>query len=211
MWEHDAERAHLALDRYLRGGRVRAIALDLGVSESTARRWIKATLGGLAAEERAARVEQLQSAIESQRALASEAWDGYERERKLDEALLRGELDFVRRRMLRRAPQTLHNPPDESVTALAEGDCPPVAEEVYERPRRANQAPAYLRLALAAQREMARLQHLYDRLETPQTHVTFEIIRKAEEAGNASPASPASDELSLARDNGATDESEAPR
>ncbi|HEY7851063.1 MAG TPA: hypothetical protein VIC27_13410, partial [Ktedonobacterales bacterium] len=43
--------------------------------------------------------------------------------------------------------------------------CPPMALEEYERPRRSAQGARYLAVALAAQREVARLQGLYARLE----------------------------------------------
>ena len=49
-------------------------------------------------------VAQLIRAIESQRAIAQAAWEAYERERVVEDAILRGELDRVRRRAIR-APQ----------------------------------------------------------------------------------------------------------
>ncbi|HEY7851064.1 MAG TPA: transposase [Ktedonobacterales bacterium] len=95
------ERAQRAVTIYLQGRRVAEVAAELEVSETTVRRWVRQALATLAADERAARATQLQRAIESQRAVAGAAWEAYERERQLDEALLRGELDHVRRRAIR--------------------------------------------------------------------------------------------------------------
>ncbi|HET9110537.1 MAG TPA: helix-turn-helix domain-containing protein, partial [Ktedonobacterales bacterium] len=95
------ERGRHAVALYLQGRRVAEVAAALEVSETTVRRWARRALTSLAADERAERATQLQRAIESQRAVASAAWEAYERERQLDEALLRGELDHVRRRAIR--------------------------------------------------------------------------------------------------------------
>ena len=127
------ERAQRALTRYLQGQRVAEVAAELAVSETTARRWIRQALTSLAADERAEQATQLQRAIESQRAVASAAWEAYERERQLDEALLRGELDTVRRRAMRgrRLPATTGGGADD--------DCPPIAIEEYQRPKRSEE------------------------------------------------------------------------
>lgn len=179
------ERARRAVTRYLQGQRVVEVAAELAVSETTARRWIRQALATLATDERAAQATQLQRAIESQRAVASAAWDAYERERQLDEALLRGELDSVRRRAIR-GPR-LPNPRGDM--AGDDGDCPPVAVEEYQRPRRSTQGARYLAVALAAQREVARLQGLYARLEQPERAVSITISRRPEGLEHAAPAS----------------------
>ena len=95
------ERARRAVTLYLQGRRVAEIAAELAVSETTVRRWTRRTLATLAGDELAVRATQLAAAIEGQRAVAAAAWEAYERERQLDEALLRGELDHVRRRAIR--------------------------------------------------------------------------------------------------------------
>lgn len=168
------ERAQRALTRYLQGQRVAEVAAELAVSETTARRWIRQALATLAADERAEQATQLQRAIESQRAVASAAWEAYERERQLDEALLRGELDTVRRRAMRgrRLPATTGGGADD--------DCPPIAIEEYQRPKRSTQGARYLALALAAQREVARLHGLYARLEQPERAVSITISRRSD-------------------------------
>lgn len=176
------ERARRAVTRYLQGQQVAEVAAELAVSETTARRWIRQALATLAADERAEQATQLQRAIESQRAVASAAWEAYERERQLDEALLRGELDTVRRRAMRgrRLPA--------EAGGAADDDCPPIAIEEYQRPKRSTQGARYLALALAAQREVARLHGLYARLEQPERAVSITISRRPDGPENAAPA-----------------------
>ncbi|HEU0025533.1 MAG TPA: helix-turn-helix domain-containing protein [Ktedonobacterales bacterium] len=191
MLERDAERVERALALYLHGRPVAEIAAELAISPSTVRRWAREALRALADDDRAERAAQLQRAIESQRAVASAAWEAYERERALDEALLRGDLDRVRRRAIRgsrrakapRQPTTALEPPDE--------DCPPLAEEEYERPKRSTQGPRYLELALAAQREVARLQGLYRKLEASGSNVRLTLTRRPNGPENVPPAAPA--------------------
>lgn len=193
MLERDGERVERALTLYLHGRRVGEIATELAVSPSTVRRWTSEALRALADDDRAERAAQLQRAIESQHAVASAAWEAYERERALDEALLRGDLDRVRRRAVRggrrgkaaREPSAALEAPDE--------DCPPVAEEEYERPRRSTQGPRYLQLALAAQREVARLQGLYVKLEAGGSDVSVTVIRRPDGPENTPPGAPAPD------------------
>lgn len=170
------ERARLAVTRYLQGRRVTEVADSLAVSETTARRWIRRALAELAEDERAAQATQLQRAIEGQRAVASAAWEAYERERQLDEALLRGELDAVRRRAIRGPRRATGAQGDTS--GGDDGDCPPIAIEEYQRPKRSTQGARYLALALTAQREVARLQGLYARLEQPERAVSITISRR---------------------------------
>ena len=135
MWPRDQQRAAQALDRYLQGDRVTTIAADLHLSPSTVRRWINEQLGQIAQEENAARVEQLQAAIETQRATAREAWAAYHREQTRLESL--------------------------------------TPENALHRPY--NHAHTYLRLALIAQREVARLQGLYTRTDPPTDAISITI------------------------------------
>jgi hypothetical protein len=177
------ERARRAVTFYLQGRRVAEVAAELAVSETTVRRWTRQALATLAADERAERASQVQRAIESQRAVASAAWEAYERERELDEALLRGELDHVRRRAIRGPRRT-----DASASG-EESPCPPLAMEEYERPKRTAQGARYLAVALAAQREVARLQGLYARLEEADRAVHITISRRPDGPENRAPAS----------------------
>ena len=135
MWPRDQQRAAQALDRYLQGDRVTAIAADLHISPSTVRRWINDQLSQIAQEENTARVEQLQAAIETQRATAREAWAAYHREQARLESLT--------------PENALHRP--------------------YIH------AHTYLRLALIAQREVARLQGLYTRTDPPTDAISITI------------------------------------
>ena len=176
------ERAERATWLYLRGRRVAEVAAELAVSETTVRRWTRQALLNLAEEEREAQVTRLERAIESQRAVAAAAWEAYERERRLDEALLRGELDSVRRRAIRGRRQRTDPRDDADDT-----DCPPLAMEEYERPKRSAQGPRYLSVALAAQREVARLQGLYARLEQPDRAVRITISRRPDGSENHAP------------------------
>jgi hypothetical protein len=154
------------------------------------RRWMREALRALANDARAERAAQLQRAIESQRAVAGAAWEAYERERALDEALLRGDLDRVRRRSVRgvrHIPTAL----DAATADSAAGDGrPPLAEEEYERPRRSTQGPRYLELALSAQREVARLQGLYAKLEASDPELRITVTRRPDGPENIPPATP---------------------
>jgi hypothetical protein len=119
--------------------------------------------------------------------VAAAAWEAYERERQLDEALLRGELDHVRRRAIRgRRGQS-------GAASGDDADCPPLAMEEYERPKRTAQGARYLTVALAAQREVARLQGLYARLEQADRDVRISISRRPDGPENSAPP-PASEE-----------------
>lgn len=178
------ERARHAVALYLQGRRVAEVAAALEVSETTVRRWARRALASLATDERAERASQLQRAIESQRAVASAAWEAYERERELDEALLRGELDHVRRRAIRGHRTTSADTPRRT----SDDDCPPLAMEEYERPKRTTQGARYLTVALAAQREVARLQGLYARLEEAERDVRITISRRPDGPENRAPA-----------------------
>lgn len=188
------DRAQRAVMSYLQGQRVAEVADALAISETTARRWIRQALATMAAEERAEQATRLQRAIEGQRAVASAAWEAYERERQLDEALLRGELDSVRRRAIRGprrasgAPGRAQGRAQGDASGVDDGDCPPIAIEEYQRPKRSTQGARYLALALAAQREVARLQGLYVRLDQPERAVSVTITRRPDGPENAAPA-----------------------
>lgn len=175
----EGDRARRAVTLYLQGRRAGDVAAELGVSESTVRRWALRALDSLASDERMERAALLQRSIEAQRAVASAAWEAYERERQLDEALLRGELDHVRRRAIR-GPR--------AGGAHAEDDCTPLALEDYERPKRTTQGARYLTLALAAQREVARLQGLYARLEPTERDMRITISRRPDGPENSAPS-----------------------
>lgn len=180
------ERTQRAVTLYLQGRRAIEVAADLSVSETTVRRWVRRALESLAADERDERIALLQRAIESQRAVASAAWEAYERERQLDEAILRGELDHVRRRAIRGRRQPTA-PSDAAEATMRDDDCPPLAMEEYERPKRSAQGARYLAVALAAQREVARLQGLYARLETSERDVQITISRRPDGPENSAP------------------------
>jgi transposase-like protein len=193
MLERDKERVERALTLYLQGRRVGEIAAELAISPSTVRRWMREALRSLAEDARAERAAQLQRAIESQRAIASAAWEAYERELALDEALLRGDLDRVRRRSVRGARHAARER-SSALEAPADGDCPPLAEEEYERPKRSTQGPHYLELALKAQREIAHLQGLYTKLEVSASNMSISVIKRPDGPENIPPASPEGEE-----------------
>lgn len=159
---------------------------------------------------RAERAEHLLRAIESQRAIASAAWEAYEREGELERALLRGDLDRVRRRKLR-ARGPARQPTDAAAIrqlslglAAAAGDCrdgeasgsggvPHAAPtegtltEEYERPRHTSQGARYLAIALAAQREVSRLQGLYERVAQEPRPVHILVTRRPDGPENIPP------------------------
>ena len=249
-----AERADRAFALYCQGMRPAAIAVELGASVASVRRWLRASLRALADETRderrderrdeddapaegeasadptgqLAQVAQLVRAIESQRAIAHAAWDAYERERAVEDAILRGELDRVRRRAIRPATHDDATPgaasrrgpaapgrrprlgrgergvvpatPGEA-SGVGNGDSdggpmiPDAAEsagnivlEEYERPRHTSQGARYLAVALAAQREVARLQGLYERIERALPGVHIILSRRPDGPENAPPA-----------------------
>lgn len=177
-----------ALTLYCEGQRVSEIGAALGVSESTIRRWLKASLEALADETRARHAVQLARAVEAQRAIASAAWDAYRAEREVERALLQGELDRVRRRTVRATHAHRERETDAvSEVKSSEADEGTFVEE-YERPRHTSQGARYLGVALAAQREVARLQGLYERIgtEMPEVHIT--LSRRPDDAANVLPS-----------------------
>ncbi len=174
-----------ALALYCEGRRVAEIVAALETSASTIRRWLKASLAALADEARLRHAEQLARAVEAQRAIASAAWEAYRNEREVERALLHGELDRVRRRTVRatRARRDCESGADNDLHPADEG----MFVEEYERPRHTSQGARYLGVALAAQREVARLQGLYERIggEPPALHIT--LSRRPDNDENAPP------------------------
>ncbi|HEX9070086.1 MAG TPA: helix-turn-helix domain-containing protein [Ktedonobacterales bacterium] len=157
----DARERALAL--LCQGMRAPAIAAVLGVSASTVRRWLRQRFETLLEEARDEHQTVLLRAIESHREVARAAWEAYEQERILQAAVLRGELDRLRRRAVREG--------------RGDGDERILLEE-YERPRLGNQGARYLAVALAAQREVNRLQGLYDRGAHHDERVSITITRR---------------------------------
>lgn len=192
-----AVRDEHALGLYCQGMRVREIATAIGASESTVRRWLERALRTLASDEMIERAAHLLVAIESQRAIARAAWDAYSREREVEQALLHGELDRVRRRKVR-TRGTRRGSSDKPAreggaagiprtAAGAASECAATVSEEYERPRHISQGARYLAVALAAQREVARLQGLYTRLGHEQQSVSITITRRPEGPENVTP------------------------
>lgn len=178
-----------AFTLYCHGFRSAAIAAAIGVNPRTIRRWLSDMRTLIAAEARADRAAELLRAIESHRAIAGAAWEAYEHERQLERQILSGELDHIRRRArhvgahaggrprihppiyppVPSSPDPAFDTPDSTDATGAEET---VLEEI-ERPALPRQGARFLVVALAAQREVARLQGLYDHLqrERPPVHV----------------------------------------
>jgi hypothetical protein len=176
-----------ALTLYCEGWRASEIAVALHVSASRIRRWLKAALEALADEARVKHAEQLARAVEAQRAIASAAWDAYRAEREVERALLLGELDRVRRRTVRatRAPRGCAAGVGSEAKSSEEDEGTFVEE--YERPRHTGLGARYLGVALAAQREVARLQGLYERMGTDMPAVHITLSRRPDDAANHLP------------------------
>lgn len=206
-WTTPAERHDRALALLCQGWRPPAIASALGTTPSTVRRWLRQGFAGIQREARKEYATALLRAVEAQREIAQAAWEAYHHERAVEEAVLRGELDRVKRRAIRRTgtgtgrrgrgrdvaadPANPANPeaPDDgdAVSGIdAEAGEELLIEEV-ERPRLPAQGARYLALAMAAQREMARLQGLYDELAEPEGHISITITRRPEGPENFPP------------------------
>ena len=151
---------------YSRGARREEIAAALGVTPETLRALLRRWRRRLQQEQRAEQPYQSLLAVESVRAICAAAWTAFEREREIERATLNGELDHVKRRVARAAPA----PKGESATEET------LLEE-FERPRLTNQGPRYLSVALAAQREIARLLGLYDEAGKDREPVEILITR----------------------------------
>lgn len=214
-----AQKSERATTLYCQGMRPAAIAAVIGVSDATVRRWLRHALKQLTTDAQDARVEALARAIESQRAIAQAAWAAYEQERALEAALLGGTLDRVRRRRLRvegqpttashrvatqseavhshdptteaAAPDTLDAAHSTIVRDATPSEHRQTLLEEYERPRHASQGARYLAVALAAQREVARLQGLYEQLGRPPAPVQITLSRRPDGPENL-PMLPAS-------------------
>lgn len=161
----DEERA-FAL--YARGLRREEIAATLGVSSSDLRALLRQAMHRVNDDARADRPLRGPLAIECVRAIYAAAWAGFERDREIERAILNGELDHIKRRVTR-APRATETRPED-----AGGD---LLLEEFERPRVTSQGPRYLTVALAAQRELARLLGLYDEAGKDREPVEILITR----------------------------------
>lgn len=155
-----------ALALYRRGMRpeeiAAALALPLDALSALLKRWRRE----LKDERRAEQPTQALLAVESVRAICAAAWAAFEREREIERATLAGELDHVKRRVTRAAP-----------SQSGESAAQETLLEEMERPRLTNQGPRYLSVALAAQREIARLLGLYDEAGKDREPVEILITR----------------------------------
>jgi transposase len=183
-----AERQERALALLCQGLRPTAIAAAIGTTPGTVRRWLRTRFAGIAREAREEHAQALLRAIEAQREVARAAWEAYQHERAVEAAVLRGELDRLKRRAVRRqgtAPGRARgrtrdgdaDPVDDDESREAESREEVVLEE-YERPRLPSQGARYLALALTAQREMARLQGLYDEIAQQPDQFSITITRR---------------------------------
>lgn len=193
-----AARQERALALLCQGLRPPAIAALLGTTPGTVRRWLRKRFEGIQREAREEHATALLRAIEAQREIARAAWEAFEHERSVEAAVLRGELDRVKRRAVRRTGRqrpgrAIDVRPDQPDRADGEG---PGAEpdagdellvEEFERPRLPAQGARYLALAQSAEREMARLQGLYDELAEPSGQISITITRRPEGPENFPP------------------------
>jgi len=192
-----AARRERAFELFCRGQRAPAIAREIGVAPGTVRRWLRARLGEVAREAYEERATALLRAIEGHREVARAAWEAYRQERAVEAAVLRGELDRVRRRAVRMGPRRPGRHAQGAGDAEAgEGDeGERVLLEEYERPRLPNQGARYLGVALAAQREAARLAGLYERAVRQPTDISITITRRPDGPENLLPGQSASYEV----------------
>jgi hypothetical protein len=191
-----AERQERALALLCQGLRPPAIAATLGTSPATVRRWLRRGFEGIQREAREEYTTALLRAVEAQREIAQAAWAAFHHEQAVEAAVLRGELDRVKRRAIRRtgagrrgrgrevAADQADGPEGDAVEAPADEEL--LIEEV-ERPRLPAQGARYLALAMGAQREMARLQGLYDELAEPSGQISITITRRPEGPENFPP------------------------
>ena len=163
--QSDEERA-FAL--YARGLRREEIAATLGVSPADLRTLLRQAMRRVNDDAQAERPLRGPLAIESVRAIYAAAWAGFERDRELERAIHNGELDHIKRRVTRDP----HAKGPEAENGQGE-----ILLEEFERPRVASQGPRYLTVALAAQRELARLLGLYDEAGKDREPVEILITR----------------------------------
>jgi len=190
-----ATRQERALALLCQGLRPSAIAVILGTTPGTVRRWLRTRFDGLAREAREEHASALLRAIESQREIARAAWEAYQHERAVEAAVLRGELDRVKRRAVRRTGGSrsvrARSAKADQVAGKAEAGEDADGEEVlleeYERPRLPAQGSRYLALAMSAQREMARLQGLYDEIAQQPGQISITITRLPDGPENVPP------------------------
>jgi transposase-like protein len=206
-----AVRQERAFALLCQGWRVAAIARALGVSPSTVRRWLRKRVDDLSQDAREAHATALLRAIESQREIARAAWEAYENERAVEAALLRGEFDRVRRRAVRRLPSGRDHSGNADDGGKEDAGEQVLLEE-YERPRHASQGARYLGIALAAQREMARLHGLYEDIAPDPGEIKITISRRPDGLENLLPGQRL-ETVGLVADggDGSDDEAEEPR
>ncbi|HLZ23760.1 MAG TPA: hypothetical protein VKQ30_16740 [Ktedonobacterales bacterium] len=175
---------------YCRGHRIADIATRLDVSVSTITTWLTDARYLLSAELRASREELTLRAIESARAVAAEAWEAYERDEQIEREILAGQHDYLRRRVTRPDRASPHRVASDegSTDEDAGGD---LLYEEFERPRHSRQAARFLMVALAAQREVARLQGLHKYVAPPPQPVEFKVTGAvADASGPIAPDQP---------------------
>ncbi len=177
-----------------RGMRSSQIALALGVPPRTVRHWLARFRKHMAAERQAELAESLDQAIESYRAILVAAWESYESEQRIEHAILTGQLDRTRRRRIIQSPRHAHRTALTTPTDLSDLDTASDAEasetilEETETPRRTNHGARYLSIALAAQREITRLQGLYDRDRRPPADIRLTVVERPAPPDDQPPA-----------------------
>jgi DNA-binding CsgD family transcriptional regulator len=190
------ERADRAFDLFCRGHTPTEIARHLDVSWSTAARDIRSHLRRLDLDLSVSQRLRLARAIGAQQAIARAAWARLEREAELEEAWLRGELDRVRRRILRSGTDGaaerghLSSGASDPLRAAADrndnagghdGDGIVIAQE-FITPRLYFHQAHLLSVVLAAEREIARLQGLYDLTDVSGAAVHVFVSRQQDDA-----------------------------
>ena len=159
-----------AWELYCQGERSPAIAAALGVPARTVRDWLRAIRTQLAPVSQQQRAQQQALAVERQRSVLAAAWDGFHTDRERQEQLYQGAYDHLTRRTTRPAPASAQTAPAAKTAKNFPASTAAPAQfldERYARPRDTTHPVQYLRLALTANREMARLLGLYDRHSFP--------------------------------------------
>lgn len=189
------ERADRAFELFCRGRTPAEIARQLDVSWSTAARDIRSHLRRLDLDLSVSQRLRLARALAAQQAIARAAWARLEREAELEEAWLRGELDRVRRRILRpriggaaergQLPSGANDPPREAADGGGDeggGDrAGMVVAEEFITPRLYFHQAHLLSVVLAAEREIARLQGLYDLADVSGADVHVFVSRQQDD------------------------------
>ncbi len=151
-----------ATQLYVAGNPPSAIAAQMGISERNVRRHVEQTRKDFAADHQAERDTMMVRAIESQRALAAAALAAYEEERDRELAILTGQHDYVKRRIVRRGRPRRDARPDDPDAWDPDSDYSGDLVEEIERPRLPSQRARFLAVAFNAHREAAKLQGLYN-------------------------------------------------